>query len=53
MEDGAGAIEIEENFVCQTCSELIQISDCAMVSRATLIVCPAPILQQWQSEIDR
>lgn len=59
MEDSADVIKNEENFVCQTCSELIQISDreqisdCEMVSRATLIVCPAPILQQWQSEIAR
>lgn len=53
MEGSADVIKTEKNFVCQTCSELIQISDCELVSCATLIVCPAPILQQWQNEIAR
>lgn len=39
-------------FVCGTCAELIarvEVED----SGATLIVCPTPILQQWQEEILR
>lgn len=40
-------------FVCQMCSELIQATESPIASGATLIVCPAPILPQWQDEIIR
>jgi E3 ubiquitin-protein ligase SHPRH len=42
-----------DSFVCGACAELIGgvkvIGDCG----ATLVVCPTPILQQWQDEILR
>ncbi|ERN04198.1 E3 ubiquitin-protein ligase SHPRH isoform X1 [Amborella trichopoda] len=43
----------EGDYVCPTCSELIQVADCTTITGATLIVCPAPILSQWQTEIAR
>lgn len=39
--------------VCQMCSELKQATESPIASGATLIVCPAPILPQWQDEIIR
>ncbi|XP_057849243.2 uncharacterized protein LOC131060147 isoform X2 [Cryptomeria japonica] len=53
VKDAADVIEIEEKFICKTCSELLQIAGSEVVSGATLIVCPEPILQQWQTEISR
>jgi E3 ubiquitin-protein ligase SHPRH len=42
-----------DSFVCGACAELIAgfevLGDCG----ATLVVCPTPILQQWQDEILR
>lgn len=40
-------------YICQICSELIQAVDSPIATGATLIVCPAPILPQWYSEIVR
>ncbi|RYR50160.1 hypothetical protein Ahy_A07g036739 isoform D [Arachis hypogaea] len=40
-------------YVCQMCSELIQVTESPIASGATLIVCPAPILPQWHNEIIR
>ncbi|KAJ7965163.1 E3 ubiquitin-protein ligase SHPRH [Quillaja saponaria] len=40
-------------YVCQMCSELIQATESPIASGATLIVCPAPILPQWHTEIIR
>ncbi|MED6124025.1 hypothetical protein PIB30_055145, partial [Stylosanthes scabra] len=40
-------------YVCQMCSELIQVTESPIASGATLIVCPAPILPQWHDEIIR
>jgi len=33
-------------YVCQMCSELIEVADTPMATGATRIVCPAPILPQ-------
>lgn len=43
----------EETFVCGTCSETIGRVEIEGECGATLVVCPAPILQQWQDEISR
>lgn len=43
----------EGAHTCQMCSELIQAADSPVATGATLIVCPAPILPQWHSEIAR
>ncbi|XP_038884910.1 E3 ubiquitin-protein ligase SHPRH isoform X6 [Benincasa hispida] len=42
-----------EEHVCTPCLELMQATDSPMATGATLIVCPAPILFQWQAEILR
>lgn len=39
--------------ICQMCSELIRAAGSPIATGATLIVCPAPILPQWHSEIIR
>ncbi|OVA17306.1 SNF2-related [Macleaya cordata] len=44
-------VEVDGNFICQMCLELIQASNSPVLTGATLIVCPAPILQQWHAEI--
>ncbi|KAH9620305.1 hypothetical protein KSS87_014794 [Heliosperma pusillum] len=46
-------VTMEGEHVCQLCSELMQATGSAVESGATLIVCPAPILLQWQAEILR
>lgn len=46
-------VEVDGTFICELCSELIQASNTPIVTGATLIVCPAPILQQWHAEIIR
>lgn len=46
-------IELDGEYICQLCSELIQATDSPVATGATLIVCPAPILSQWQAEIIR
>lgn len=40
-------------YVCLMCSELLQATEPPIASGATLIVCPAPILPQWNDEIIR
>ncbi|KAK7301052.1 hypothetical protein RJT34_11908 [Clitoria ternatea] len=40
-------------YICQMCSELIQVTESPIASGATLIICPAPILPQWHDEIMR
>ncbi|CAM6114787.1 unnamed protein product [Calypogeia fissa] len=46
-------VDKEDKFFCGVCAEIIGsvevIGDC----KATLVVCPTPILQQWQDEIVR
>ncbi|KAJ8537181.1 hypothetical protein K7X08_035582 [Anisodus acutangulus] len=46
-------VEMEGGYICQPCSELIQVTVSPVASGATLIVCPAPILPQWHAEIVR
>ncbi|KAK8918861.1 hypothetical protein KSP39_PZI021648 [Platanthera zijinensis] len=54
--DGKGSsrvIDIEEQFVCYLCTELMEAAKIKISTGATLIVCPAPIQAQWYSEIIR
>ncbi|GAB4832074.1 hypothetical protein Ancab_006094 [Ancistrocladus abbreviatus] len=44
---------MDDGYICQLCSELIQASGSPIDCGATLIVCPAPILPQWHAEIIR
>ncbi|KAI3952838.1 hypothetical protein MKX01_006881 [Papaver californicum] len=46
-------VEDDVNFTYQLCLELIQASSSPVITGATLIVCPASILQQWHAEIIR
>ncbi|KAL6896865.1 hypothetical protein ACP4OV_007437 [Aristida adscensionis] len=46
-------VETEEKYICALCLELIEAAQTNVISHATLIVCPAPILAQWHSEITR
>ncbi|PHT52525.1 hypothetical protein CQW23_06987 [Capsicum baccatum] len=46
-------VEMEDSYICQQCSELIQACVAPVASGATLLVCPAPILPQWHAEIVR
>ncbi|EPS69408.1 chromatin remodeling complex subunit [Genlisea aurea] len=46
-------VEMDGEFTCQTCTALIQATEPAVATGATLIVCPTPILSQWHSEILR
>ncbi|PIA38536.1 hypothetical protein AQUCO_02700026v1 [Aquilegia coerulea] len=46
-------VEMDGNYICQLCSELIQASQSPVDTGATLIVCPSPILHQWHAEIMR
>ncbi|KAL8135332.1 hypothetical protein AgCh_010118 [Apium graveolens] len=43
----------DEAHVCRMCSELLLAAVSPIATGATLIVCPAPILPQWHSEIIR
>ncbi|KAK6155990.1 hypothetical protein DH2020_010238 [Rehmannia glutinosa] len=46
-------VEIDGDYICRTCSELIQATESPIAAGATLIVCPTPILLQWHAEILR
>ncbi|KAA8533961.1 hypothetical protein F0562_031478 [Nyssa sinensis] len=46
-------VEMDGDHTCQLCSELLQATESPVATGATLIVCPAPILPQWHSEIVR
>lgn len=46
-------VEMDGTHICPLCSELIEAAESPMATGATLIVCPAPILPQWHSEIIR
>ncbi|XP_024403200.1 uncharacterized protein [Physcomitrium patens] len=43
----------EETFICGTCAEMIGRVEIEEECGATLVVCPTPILRQWQDEISR
>lgn len=43
----------EGEHICTPCLELLQATDSPIATGATLIVCPAPILSQWHTEIIR
>lgn len=49
----ANIVVREGEHICLPCSELLQATDSPIATGATLIVCPAPILSQWHSEIIR
>ncbi|XP_010554570.1 PREDICTED: E3 ubiquitin-protein ligase SHPRH [Tarenaya hassleriana] len=52
--EGPMKIEVREGeYTCKMCSELLQVTVSPIPTGATLIVCPAPILPQWHSEITR
>ncbi|KAF3554843.1 hypothetical protein F2Q69_00017781 [Brassica cretica] len=56
VDEKAYAVEVvvkQGEYVCQMCSELLQVTASPISTGATLIVCPSPILQQWHSEITR
>ncbi|KAK3126035.1 hypothetical protein QOZ80_7BG0613020 [Eleusine coracana subsp. coracana] len=46
-------VETEEKYICALCLELSEAAQANIFSHATLVVCPAPILTQWYSEISR
>ncbi|KAG8380997.1 hypothetical protein BUALT_Bualt06G0075000 [Buddleja alternifolia] len=46
-------LEMDGEYICQTCSALIQATESPIASGSTLIVCPTPILLQWHAEILR
>ncbi|KAF8680793.1 hypothetical protein HU200_045640 [Digitaria exilis] len=46
-------VDTEDKYVCALCLELTEVAQTNIFSHATLIVCPAPILAQWHSEITR
>lgn len=46
-------IESADSYVCSLCSDLMEAAKVKISTGATLIVCPAPILAQWHSEIIR
>lgn len=46
-------ILMDQDHICQLCSELIQATEAPLATGATLIVCPTPILSQWHAEIIR
>lgn len=51
--DAAEVVVRQGEYICQMCSELLQVTASPISTGATLIVCPAPILLQWHSEIKR
>lgn len=51
--DATKIVVRQGEYICQMCSELLQVTASPISTGATLIVCPAPILLQWHSEITR
>ncbi|CAH8371515.1 unnamed protein product [Eruca vesicaria subsp. sativa] len=51
--DAVEVVVRQGEYICQMCSELLQVTASPISTGATLIVCPAPILLQWHSEITR
>ncbi|URD93147.1 E3 ubiquitin-protein ligase [Musa troglodytarum] len=51
--DTSNIVEIGGDYICSLCSELVEAAKIDTYTGATLIVCPAPILAQWQSEVMR
>lgn len=52
-EDSSAVKNSNETFVCGTCAEMIGRVEIEGDCGATLVVCPTPILRQWQDEISR
>jgi E3 ubiquitin-protein ligase SHPRH len=46
-------VDTEDKYICALCLELTEATQTNIFSNATLVVCPAPILAQWHSEITR
>ncbi|XP_051143623.1 uncharacterized protein LOC127260028 isoform X2 [Andrographis paniculata] len=46
-------VEMDGEYICQTCLALMQATEAPIATGATLIICPTPILLQWHSEILR
>ncbi|KAJ4793189.1 E3 ubiquitin-protein ligase SHPRH [Rhynchospora pubera] len=46
-------VESEERYICCSCSEIREATKTKISTHATIVVCPAPILAQWHSEIIR
>lgn len=46
-------VENEERYICSLCSEIMEATKAKISTHATIVVCPAPILAQWHSEIMR
>ncbi|KAK6932900.1 SNF2, N-terminal [Dillenia turbinata] len=54
VKSNAGSIiEMDGDHICRVCLELLDATDTPLSTGATLIVCPAPILSQWNAEIIR
>ncbi|KAL3653381.1 hypothetical protein CASFOL_003062 [Castilleja foliolosa] len=51
--NNSDVVEMDGEYICHTCSELIQATESPIAAGATLIVCPTPILLQWHAEILR
>lgn len=52
-EKNAEIVVMDGVHICSSCSELLQATESPVATGATLIVCPTPILSQWQEEIIR
>lgn len=53
-EDNSSVVKDDaETFVCGTCADMIGRVEINGECGATLVVCPAPILRQWQDEVSR
>lgn len=46
-------VQMDGEYICHICSELMQATESPIAAGATLIVCPTPILLQWHAEILR
>lgn len=51
--NGLNSFSTKTNWKCSKCCSMEVMESALLESGATLIVCPVPILSQWQSEIDK